>query len=61
MAVIAKLLDGDKTAAKELADNQEKYHIALAGMYGFYYIKVAENDTQFENALSLMLVATKGD
>ncbi len=59
MAVIAKLLAGDKTAAQELADNQEQYHMALAGMYGFYYLKVAETESHFENALTLMLVAQK--
>jgi len=57
MAVIAKFLAGDKLAVQELIDNQEQYHIALAGMYGFYYLKVAEKDSQYESALTLMLVA----
>ncbi len=57
MAMIAKLLAGDKSVADELASNQEQYHIALAGMYGFYYLKVAENNNHFENALTLMLIA----
>jgi putative intracellular protease/amidase len=57
MAVIAKMLAGDKSAAQELMDNQEQYHIPLAGMYGIYYVKIAQSDKQYENALTLMLIA----
>lgn len=57
MAVIAKFLAGDASAAKELNDNQEQFHIDLVGMYGFYYLKVAETDNDFESALTLMLIA----
>ncbi len=65
MALIAEFLAGDKLAAKTLAamknqnKGQEQYHIALVGMYGFYYVKTAEIDDQFENALTLMKVAQK--
>lgn len=59
MAVIAKLMAGDESAAKRLTEGQGQYHIALAGMYGFYYLKIAESDEQFDKALTLMTVAQK--
>ena len=58
-AVIASFLAGDKTALNIMTDTPEQYHLALAGMYGFYYLKVAENNPQFEQALSLMSIAQK--
>ncbi|MEW6982221.1 type 1 glutamine amidotransferase domain-containing protein [Colwelliaceae bacterium 6471] len=57
MAVVAKFLAGDKSALDLLANNQNDYHIALVGMYGFYYLKLAETNQHFEDALALMLVA----
>ncbi|WDE14526.1 type 1 glutamine amidotransferase domain-containing protein [Thalassomonas haliotis] len=63
LAQVAKFLAADKeegkAVIKELADNQENYRIALVGMYGFYYLKTAETDQHFENALGLMTVAQK--
>ena len=59
MAVVAKFIDGDEGALKTLANNQGDYHISLAGMYGFYYLKVAQQEQEFEQALALMLVAKK--
>lgn len=59
MAVVAEFLAGDKGAAQRLADNQDQYHISLVGMYGFYYLKIAETDEHFENALILMTLAQK--
>jgi len=63
MALVAKFLAGDKSAAKILISLQEQeqdqYYIALVGMYGFYYLKVAETDEHFENSLTLMTVAQK--
>lgn len=57
LALVAKLLDGDKTALKTLTENQQEYHIALVGMYGFYYAKIAQSNQQIANALSLMTAA----
>ena len=57
MAVVAQLLAGDKSAEQTLKDNQEQYHISLVGMYGFYFLKVAEQPSEFEQALTLMLIA----
>lgn len=57
MSVIAKYLSGDKSALNILGKEAKQYHLPLAGMYGFYYLKVAENDTQIENALALMSIA----
>jgi len=59
MAVVAKFLAGDKSALETVRDNQAQYHIALVGMYGFYYLKVADTTLGFEQALALMLVAQK--
>lgn len=57
MAVVAQLLAGDKSAEQSLNDNQDQYHIPLVGMYGFYFLKVAEQPSEFEQALTLMLIA----
>jgi putative intracellular protease/amidase len=59
MALVAKFLAGDKSALTLLADNQDQYHVPLVGMYGFYYLKIAETDKNFENSLALMTVAQK--
>jgi hypothetical protein len=57
MAVIAEFLTGDKLALETLANNQEQYHISLVGMYGFYFLKVADTTRDFEQSLALMMVA----
>lgn len=57
MALIAGVLAGEQHAVNELSSNRAQYHIPLVGMYGFYYLKVAEKDKDFENALTLMLIA----
>ncbi len=59
MAVVAKFIAGDKSAIETLANNQEQYHISLVGMYGFYFLKVADTTIDFEQALALMVVAQK--
>jgi len=57
MALVAKFLSGDKSVITLLTENKDQYHIALVGMYGFYYLKTAQTDKHFENALTLMMVA----
>ncbi|MFT5277707.1 MAG: putative intracellular protease/amidase [Glaciecola sp.] len=59
MAVVAKFIAGDKSAIETLANNQAQYHISLVGMYGFYFLKVADTTLDFEQALALMVVAQK--
>ncbi len=59
MEVIAKFLSGEQSALKAISDNPKQYHISLAGMYGFYYLKTAESNLHFENALALMMLAQK--
>ncbi len=59
MALVADFLSGNNSAITLLSENQEQYHIALVGMYGFYYLKTAETNKHFENALALMTVAQK--
>jgi len=57
MAVVAKFLSGDNSAIELLQNESEQYYLSLVGMYGFYYLKTAETDKHFENALALMKVA----
>jgi putative intracellular protease/amidase len=57
MSVVAKYLSGDKSALKLLKTNQEQYYIPLVGMYGFYFLKVADTRLDFEQSLALMMVA----
>jgi len=59
MAVVSKYIDGDKLALEMLANNQDQYYIPLVGMYGFYFLKIADTTLDFEQALALMKVAQK--
>ncbi|NQZ23239.1 MAG: type 1 glutamine amidotransferase domain-containing protein [Colwellia sp.] len=59
MAVVAKFIAGDTSALATLTNNQGQYHIPLVGMYGFYFLKVADTTVHFAQALSLMMVAQK--
>ena len=57
LALVAKLLAGDKSVLASFEKNEQDYHLALVGMYGFYYLKIAQNDVQLEQALDLMIAA----
>ena len=57
MALIAKVLEDNKSALTTLKTEPQNFHIPLVGMYGFYYVKIAKTQQNFEHALSLMLVA----
>ncbi|MDM7860415.1 type 1 glutamine amidotransferase domain-containing protein [Alteromonas sp. ASW11-36] len=57
LAQVAEFLSGDEKALEQLSTDPERYHLALAGMYGFYYLKQAEDEKQQQQALALMLVA----
>lgn len=59
MAVVAKFISGDKSALETLANNQAQYHIPLVGMYGYYFLKIADTTLDYEQALALMMVAQK--
>lgn len=59
MAVVAKFIAGDKSALATLANNQGQYHIPLVGMYGYYFLKVADSQLDYEQSLALMMVAQK--
>jgi len=59
MAIVAKYIDGDKAALELLINNQEQYYIPLVGMYGFYFLKIADTTQGFEQSLALMKVAQK--
>lgn len=57
LAVVAKILDGNKEAEKSLIGSQAQYNIPLVGMYGYYYLKIANDNAELENALVLMSLA----
>jgi hypothetical protein len=57
LVLVAKLLAGDNSVLTTLKEQQQDYHLALVGMYGFYYAKIAKNNLQIANALSLMNAA----
>ena len=59
MAVVSKFIDGDKSALDLLVNKQDQYYIPLVGMYGFYFLKIADTTLDFEQALALMKVAQK--
>lgn len=57
LALVAQILAGDNNAQQALLSNQQEYQIELIGMYGFYYLNVAETDQDLGNALILMTLA----
>ena len=57
LALVAKVLNGSKEAEKALIDSLGQYNIPLVGMYGYYYLKLAVDNTELENALVLMSLA----
>lgn len=57
LAQVAAFLDGNDKALHQISGDPEQYQLALAGMYGFYYLKLAEGEKQQQQALALMLVA----
>ena len=57
LAQVADFLAGNDQASAHMSTDSERYHLALAGMYGFYYLKQAESKKQQQQALALMLVA----
>jgi putative intracellular protease/amidase len=59
MAVVSKYIAGDKSALDMLVNKQDEYYIPLVGMYGFYFLKIADTTLDFEQALALMKVAQK--
>jgi putative intracellular protease/amidase len=59
MAVVSNYIDGEQSALERLINNQEQYYIPLVGMYGFYYLKIADTTLEFEQSLALMMVAQK--
>ena len=59
LALVARFLKGDTNAISKFASDQKQYHLPLVGMYGFYFLKAAQSDTELSQALSLMTVAQK--
>jgi len=57
LAQVANLLAGDNSVLAKFEENKADYHLALVGMYGFYYLKIAQTNEQIEQALSLMIAA----
>lgn len=59
LALVAQLLDGSEQAEEELSGNSAQYHIELVGMYGYYFLNIAESDKELHDALRLMLLGQK--
>ncbi|WP_286263486.1 type 1 glutamine amidotransferase domain-containing protein [Thalassotalea atypica] len=57
LALVADFLAGDTTVLEILKQHQSDYNIGLVGMYGFYYVKLANTQAQHNHALSLMRAA----
>lgn len=54
LALVAGILKNEKSAYKELAENKQSYQLPLIGMYGFYYLNLAESKASINHALTLM-------
>ena len=59
LAVIANFISGEQSALNSLTQHQAQYNIPLVGMYGYYFLKIAETTSDFKQSLALMLVAQK--
>ena len=46
-------------ALEEMDVSSEAYQVELVGMYGYYYLKLAEDSAQIEHAVILMEAANK--
>ena len=57
LAQIAAYLDGDDAALQHITTSPETHHIALVGMYGYYYLQLAPTEHKQRQALALMLLA----
>lgn len=57
--LVAQILAGNSQAKIALSNNSDQYHMELVGMYGFYYMKTADNDKELYNALTLMTLGQK--
>ena len=56
-ALVADLLSGKEGAAEALAKSPEQYQIEMVGMYGYYYLNIAQSDKELHSALRLMTLA----
>ncbi|GLR71570.1 type 1 glutamine amidotransferase domain-containing protein [Agaribacter marinus] len=59
LSIVADILKGNIQAEKALLSTPEQFNIQLVGMYGFYYFKATETDTEIANALKLMKLGQK--
>lgn len=57
LAQIARFLKGDHNAITAITVSPEMYNVALAGMYGYYFLKTASTKQAQQQALALMLIA----
>ena len=57
LAQIAAYLDGDDAALQHITSSPETHHMALVGMYGYYYLQLAPTEHKQRKALALMLLA----
>ena len=59
LAVVAKFIAGDKSALEPLINSPEQYLNSFVGVYGFYYLKIANTPLDYEQSLALMLIGQK--
>ncbi|RXJ74565.1 type 1 glutamine amidotransferase domain-containing protein [Veronia nyctiphanis] len=59
LKLVAKYLQGQATALAEIKQSPNKYNVPLVSMYGLYYLQVASENQELENALGLMQFAQK--
>lgn len=57
LALIARLLNGNYDAVKDLTLRPNDYQIELVGMYGYYYLRKSNVEQEYKNALMLMNLA----
>ena len=54
LALVAGILENEPSAYDELAKNKQNYQLPLIGMYGFYYLSLAETKASINHAITLM-------
>jgi putative intracellular protease/amidase len=57
LANISAFIEGDDSALHAISASPENHHLALAGMYGYYYLQLASTEKKQQQALALMLLA----
>ena len=54
---VARMLNGDYNAVKDITSMPQDYQMELVGMYGYYYLLKSKTEQDYKNALMLMNLA----